>query len=148
MTNNTEPLFTSEQEGKIVKAITEIYNSKFVDPNNPPPRRELMESLIKGSGEWEKHYKPGAYDHSNPEVMYREYWHDYLSQALIHGQMKTKSGKSRYDTTKERSRAAKQVAKHLGRTPTCADLKAAFPNVTQLDEELCQVMDRDLNNLS
>jgi len=142
MSNNAESLFTSEQEGKLVKTVTEIYNSKFLDPTNPPPRSEVMKSLTGAGGGWEKYYKPGASDYSNPEVMYREYWNSYVTQALLHGQMKTKRGKSRYDATKERSSAAKHIAKHLGRTPICADLKAAFPNLTQLDEEYVRLLTR------
>ena len=35
-----------------------------------------------------------------------------------------------------------------GRTPTAADLKAAFPALTQLDNELCEAIDRDLEELT
>jgi hypothetical protein len=144
MSINTEPLFKSEQQSNLVKTVTEIINSRFVDPTNPPSGRELMESLAKSGSGWEKYYKPGVSDYSNPEVMYREYWHGYITQALLHGQIKSKRGKNRYDTTKERSNAAKRLAKHLGRTPTCADLKTAFQNLTQLNDELCRDIDKEL----
>jgi hypothetical protein len=146
--SNTDTVFTPDQLDKLMKTVQEMMNSKFLDPSNPPTRKEQIDSLIKGRGESLKHYKPDAFDVSKPEVMYREVWQLYLSSAGIHDRPSNKKGTRRFNTTKRRSSAAQKLAKYLGGTPTAADLKAAFPTLTQLDDDLCKAIDMDLENLT
>ncbi|HEY0173582.1 MAG TPA: hypothetical protein VGB98_21400 [Pyrinomonadaceae bacterium] len=136
-------LFTPEQQSKLLKTMQEIGSTKFADPSNPP----TLQDAVKGRGEILKRYKPDAFNFLDPEVMYREHWEQYISYAALHEQSTSKRGTKRGDTTKRRGRAAKQLAKYLGRTPTTADLATTFPSLTQLDEKTCRIIDRDLERL-
>lgn len=140
--------FTQEQQDKLLKTMQEMMRSRFVDPSNPPTPREQLRSLInRRGGEMPDFYKPDAFDYSKPEVLYRERWEQYVSYAALHDHPTSKRGTKRTDTTKKRVAPAKHLAKYLGRTPTSADLKAAFPSLTQLDDGLCKAIDRDLESL-
>lgn len=148
MSTDANTLFTPEQQKKVLKTMLEISRSDYVDPSNPPSMREIIQSSQKGWAETKKLYKPGAYDLSNPEVVYKMYWHNYVSQLMLHDTPTSKRGTKRRDTTKKRSQEVKHLVKYLQHTPTCADLKAAFPNLTQLDADLCQIIDKDLEGLT
>jgi hypothetical protein len=138
--------FTPEQRDKLMKTSQEILHSKFVDPANPPSREEKIKGFTKGRGIPE-YYKPGAFDVSKPEVRFGGMWQSYITHAAIHDRPSNKKGTKHFNTTKERSAAAKELANYLRRTPTSADLKEAFPTLTQLDDELCEAIDRDLESL-
>lgn len=139
--------FTSEQRDKLMRTMQEMMNSKFIDPSNPPTTRERIQSYIEGRGEILKHYKPDAFDYTNPEVWNREMWEQYVVHAAIDGRSSNKKGTRNFNTAKKRTSPAKQLAKYLGRIPTSDDLKAAFPTLTQLDDGLCKAIDRDLESL-
>ena len=145
MNTKADTLITPEQEDKLINTWKEIMNSKYVDPSNPPTAQEMIKSYLKGRGETQKHYKPGTYDFSNPETMYKEYWEQYVSFLALHHKLINTKGTERRE--KARKSVAKKLAKYLRRTPTATDLKSAFPSLTELDDEICQVIDKDLASL-
>jgi hypothetical protein len=146
---STNALFTPEQQDKLMKAMREMMNSKLLDPSNPPTTKERIDSYINRQGDPLKHYKPDAFNISKPEVWYGMIWEQYVSYLAIHDRPSNKKGTRRHDTTKKRSRPAKQLAKYLGRTPTAADLKDAFPTITGLlDDKICRIIDKDLKNIT
>jgi hypothetical protein len=145
--SNTETLFTPEQQDKLMDTVKEIMQSKFVDPSNPPTPEQRRKAMVEGRGKIPDYYKPGSFDLSNPEVWFREVWQSYMTYLSIHDRPSNKKGTRRFNTTKKRSVPAKNLAKYLGRTPTTADLKAAYPSLTKLDDDICIVIDRDLESL-
>jgi hypothetical protein len=145
--SSVDTIFTLEQQDALMRIMQEMMHSRFVDPSNPPTPREQIKSFIDGPGKLPDFYKPDAFDYTKPEVWNREIWEQYVVHAAIHGRPSNKKGTRHFDTTKKRIPPAKQLAKYLGRIPTSADLKAAFPTLTQLDDELCKAIDRDLERL-
>jgi len=148
MSTTAKTLLTEEQRGKVQKTVKEIMDSRLLDPSNPPTSKERFQSYGRGRGDILEYYKPNAFDVSRPEVVYGMVWEQYLSYLSIHGLPSNKKGTRHFDTTKKRSVTAKQLANYLERTPTAADLKAAFPTITQLDDKLCKAVNRDLENLT
>lgn len=143
--SNPVSVFSERQHQQILKALKEIYKSKFKDPSNPPSHGELYRSY--GRRKLQDFYKPEAFDFSNPQTIYREHWQLYLDYAALHNMPKNRTGSRQYDTTVERRRAAKQLRTALERIPTANDLKNAFPSLTTVDKELAAAIDRDLQNL-
>lgn len=85
------------------------------------------------------------FSNPNPEVLKKYSWDHYLSYLVIHGQFSNKKGTKRFDTTKERKKSVQALEKILGHAPNSSDLKSSFPTLTQLDDEICQIIDEDLN---
>ena len=147
MNDSDETLISQEQQSRVISALKEILNSQFKDPSNPPTAQEILNSYTKGRGEAEKYYKADAYDFSNPKTLYRVYWYEYLTNLVIQGQPSNKKGTKRYDTAQKRKKSVNQIAKYLGHSPSSSDLRAAFPTITELDDEIFHIIDNDLKRL-
>jgi hypothetical protein len=142
---NADTLLRPEQQDELIIIWRNIMNSKYVDPSNPPTMQEYIKCYQKGRGETSKLYKPGTYDFTNPETLYKEHWEQYISFIALHDKLINIKGAKRRN--KDRRSIVKQLAKYLRRTPTSADLKAAFPFLTELNKDISEVIDKDLSSL-
>jgi hypothetical protein len=139
-------LFTDEQSEQLVELMKVIINSKYKDPDNVPSIKERMKNFSSNRGSILENLKPGAYDINNPETRFREHWRNYVTYFGIHGVQKNKKGTKFHNTSAERTRDLKYLARYLGHNPTSTDLKEFFQLPSEFDS-LCESIDKDIQNL-
>lgn len=134
---------TKEQKNQFIELKLIIYNSKFIDPTNPPKPSEIYRSYGNGMS---KFFKPESFDYTNPETMCVEYWDSYIMYALLHGIPKADKGNKHKDTTKTRLKYLKQIKKLIKTQPSSEYLKNKFQLAEEFDE-LLEIIDEDIRNL-
>jgi hypothetical protein len=147
MKPNTKKVFSPQQQDKLIPLVLAIMNSKFLDPSNPPSTHDIVSNLSKKPADRVDFYKPGSNDLADPEVWSRELWLQYVEYAALHERPMNKAGTRVSNTDTKRRQALRRLASFPGHPPTASDLKAAFPNVKELDGNMAKVLDRDMKAL-